>query len=296
MKNILLTGGGGQLGRAFRKISGAYPNLHITYTTRQSLDINNAAAVSAFLDGGQFDALVNCAAFTAVDKAETEKETAQEINHTAVSQLAKIAAQNDVFLIHIGTDFVFDGDFAGKNPRPYTEDDSPSPLSVYGQTKLNGELAVLATGGRALVIRTSWLYSEFGNNFARTMWKLGQKQPLRVVDDQFGSPTYAPDLSAAILSILQSSKLATFSGAALYHYCNHGAVCWHDFARDILKLGNIACSLSAIGSAEYAAAAKRPRYSVLDATRIQNDFGVEIKPYAESLKECVSNMADLPCR
>ncbi len=279
MKEILVTGSNGQLGSEIRQLEKQYPGFAFTYTDVDELDLTDEKAVDDFLKSGQFDFCINCAAYTAVDKAEDDHELARLINSTAVEYLSKACTAHHSFLVHISTDYVFDG----TNYRPYTEADPPSPNSIYGLTKLEGEKAMKQFAGHGLIIRTSWLYSSFGNNFVKTMLRLGkERDTLGVVADQIGTPTYAGDLARAILDILCSKKIK--ESVNIYHYSNEGVISWYDFAQAIMHESGTSCRISAIESKDFPAKANRPFYSVLNKAKIKNDFGLEVPYWLESLK------------
>lgn len=273
---FLITGANGQLGRALRKELGE----RAVYCDRAALDIADASAVRAFFSGKNFDAIVNCAAYTAVDKAESEPEAAQKINVCGAQNLA----ETGIPLVHVSTDYVFDGE---KN-RPYRETDATAPQSVYGATKLAGELAVLERAGTAAVIRTSWLYSEFGNNFVKTMRRLGaERERLGVVFDQTGTPTYAEDLAKAIAALLPNLAAGT---KEIYHFSNEGVCSWFDFARAIMEFSSLRCEVSPIETADYPTPAKRPAYSVLNKGKIKKTLGIKIDHWRDALARCINTL------
>ena len=281
--NILVTGAGGQLGRSLQKIAAAYPEYRLVFTRRAETDIADEQAVERALRESGARALINCAAYTAVDRAETEADQARRANALGPAVLAAAALRRDIPLVHISTDYVF----SGRGNRPLTEDDAPDPESVYGRTKLEGEQAVRRCGCRAAVVRTGWLYSEFGRNFVKTMLQAArQGRELSVVDDQTGGPTYAEDLARAILELIKRG-IGDFS---LYHYADQGAVSWYDFARAIFDLSGVRpAALRPIRTEEYAAAAPRPRYSVLDKTKIKS-LGIETPLWRDSLARCIETL------
>jgi len=281
MYNILVTGANGQLGNEFRKIAPGCDDYRFTLTDIGELDILDNKAVSRFLAVHSFDCIINCAGYTAVDKAETEREKAMEVNAVAVKNLAAAANEHHALLVHISTDYVFDG----YNHRPYLETDRENPISWYGTTKLEGERKVLMHAGKALIIRTSWLYSSSGTNFLRTILQKGrQQEELRVVCDQIGTPTWAADLARAILSLLPRSDV---NEKRIYHYSNEGVCSWYDFAKEIIEMAGIDCRIVPIPTSEFPTAARRPFYSVLDKGKIKKDFGIEIPYWRESLKRCM---------
>ncbi len=285
MKEILVTGSNGQLGSEIRQLEKQYPGFSFTYTDVDELDLTDEKAVYDFLKNGQFDFCINCAAYTAVDKAEDDRELARLINATAVEYLTKACNAHNTYLVHISTDYIFDG----TNYRPYVETDPPSPNSYYGLTKHEGEKAVEKFAGSSLIIRTAWLYSSFGNNFVKTMLRLGkERDALGVVVDQIGSPTYAGDLARAILDILCGKKIK--QGVEIYHYSNEGVISWYDFARAIMNESGTDCKINAIESKDFPAKANRPFYSVLNKTKIKKDFGLEIPYWLDSLKHVLGQL------
>lgn len=280
MKNILVTGANGQLGNALQAIAAQYPDFQLLYTDKDTLDITSAEAVDAYFSGKNIHAVINCAAYTAVDKAEEDEEAAFMLNFQAPLILAEAAAKFNTAFIHISTDYVFDG----RHYRPYTESDETSPQSIYGSSKLRGEAAVLGYHPGAVIIRTSWLYSRYGVNFVLRMQELmKEKESLNVVYDQVGTPTYAPDLAAVILTILQHPGPA----GGVYHYSNEGVTSWYDFAIAIKGLTGASCRISPVTSDKYPTAAKRPAYSVLNKEKIKSVFGVEIPYWKDSLAVCL---------
>ena len=284
MKNILLTGANGQLGNEFKKISKNFPDTRFLFTDIDELNITNEKALVGFFSDKRFDVLINCAAYTAVDKAEDEPERADLINRQAVKNLALICKEKNIRLIHFSTDFVFDGQ---KNI-PYTETDRPAPVSVYGKTKLDGELEIINICTDYLIIRTSWLYSAFGNNFVKTIINKAETTGhLRVVYDQIGNPTHAYDLAIAVMKIIFHEN---YRKSGVYHFSGEGAVSWFDFACTIVELAGIACETEAVRSHEFVSKAVRPPYSVLDKTKIKNDFGIKIPWWQSSLKNCLKEM------
>lgn len=300
MKNILVTGACGQLGSEFRYLSGDMQDRHpinkegvegfnFMFTTRKELDIENSLQVSDFCRRNEVDVVVNCAAYTAVDKAEQESERAEAINHLAVRSLAKIAKDQGIALIHVSTDYVFDG----TTHRPYKEFDAPSPQSVYGKTKLDGELAIQKINpANSIIIRTSWVYSEFGNNFVKTMLRLGQERDeLSVVCDQVGTPTNARDLAGAILKIIPQLLEGALKNenVEVYHYSNAGVCSWYDFASSIFELYGIECKVIPISSEAYPTPVKRPYYSVMDKGKIVEEFNLGVQHWRTSLSQLSLN-------
>lgn len=287
MHNILLTGSSGQLGSEIRELSARYPQYAFTFADRSMLDISNLCKFEDFFDGKRFDAIINCAAYTAVDKAESEVELADTINHRFVSMLAKIAKRDSAKLIHISTDYVFDG----KNHRPYVESDPTDPQGVYGRTKCDGENAILSVAlENAIIIRTSWVYSSYGANFVKTMLRLGrERDTLGVIFDQVGTPTYARDLAQAILDILPQINNGK---PEIYHYSNEGVASWYDFAKAIFELSGVECLVKAITTDQYPTPASRPHYSLLNKTKIKNDFNLTIPYWRDSLTNCLHALGE----
>jgi dTDP-4-dehydrorhamnose reductase len=282
MKNILVTGSNGQLGSELRRLAAEFESVKFYFTDVPDLDISNESAIDDFLKLQPVDALINCAAYTAVDKAESEPEMAMLINATAPGILAAAAAKHGFTLVHISTDYVFDG----CNFRPYAETDATGPVSAYGQSKLEGERAVFKSAANSLIIRTSWMYSEFGHNFVKTILRLAaEREELKVVFDQIGTPTYAADLARAILDILLNHQI---NGTHVYHYSNEGVCSWFDFARAIVDLADSRCRVIPIPSSGFPTPAPRPHYSVLDKSAIKADFGIEIPWWHDSLKTCMN--------
>jgi dTDP-4-dehydrorhamnose reductase len=281
--NILITGANGQLGMSIQKLAPSYPEHMFTYTDFKELDITDFEKVKEYLSAQQFDVLINCAAYTAVDKAEEDKEKAKLLNVSATKHLARLTEEFNIYLIHISTDFIFDGT---KN-HPYTEDDKPKPQSVYGTTKADGENAVIENAGNAAIIRTSWLYSEFGNNFMKTIVRLAsERDSLNIVNDQIGTPTYAGDLAECILYILPNAK--KIKGVEIYHYSNQGETSWYGFAKAIVEINGISCDIKPIPTSDYPLPATRPAYSVMSKEKIKREFGIKIPKWEESLRKCLS--------
>ena len=283
--NILVTGANGQLGCEMRRLGAVSPNNYI-FTDVAELDITNAVAVALFVKQYSVDAIVNCAAYTNVDKAESNEATAELINATAVDNLAIAAKEVDATLFHVSTDYVFGHE--GNTPR--TEDMPTSPLGVYGRTKLHGEQAIEKSGCKALIFRTAWLYSEFGNNFLKTMMRLtAEREQLNVVFDQIGTPTYAGDLALAIFSIIEAGVYPGNEG--IYHFSNEGACSWYDFAVEIAAAaGNTGCRINPCHSSEFPSPVSRPPYSVLDKTKIKNTFDIDIPHWRESMEYCIKRI------
>lgn len=278
---VLVTGANGQLGKELRQLEKAWPQFDFLFLSREDLPIHHFELVRQFFAAEHPDYLINCAAYTAVDKAESEKELAYQINAEAVGVLAAICKQQHCRFIHISTDYVFDGN----GHRPYTEDDPCSPQSVYGASKYKGEQLALQFDPGCIIIRTSWVYSSFGKNFVKTILHLLKEKPaLSVVNDQKGSPTYAADLAEAILSIISSTSWKP----GIYNYSNTGNITWHAFALAIAALQHSSVPIQGISTDQYPTAARRPAYSVLDTTKIAETFGVPIRDWKESLARCLS--------
>jgi len=282
MNNILVTGGNGQLGSELKELAPAYANYHFIFTDVENLDICDHNAVATFIDKNNINTIINCAAYTAVDKAEEQFELADKINHLAVANFAQIAKDKNIQLVHISTDYVFDG----TNHKPYTETDSPNPESVYGKTKLAGEQVMqYINPANSIIIRTSWVYSSYGNNFVKTMLRLGkEREELNVVVDQIGTPTHAADLAKAILTILPKIKN---EAVEILHYSNEGVCSWFDFAKAIFKMQGLPVKVKPIESAEYPTPAKRPFYSVLNKTSIKEKYQLEVPYWKNSLDCCL---------
>lgn len=282
MHRILVTGSNGQLGSEIRELTKNDVTNVYFYTDVTELDITNKSAVNTFIENHQIDILVNCAAYTQVDKAEDDEKTAFLINATAPGNLAESCQKYEVTLFHISTDYVFDG----SNNVPYIETQSTSPLGIYGRSKLKGEELIQKSGCNYLIIRTSWLYSSFGHNFVKTIGRLSsEKEELKVVFDQVGTPTYARDLATVILTIIQNDQFENRKG--IYHYSNEGVCSWYDFAIAINEFFGNDCLIRPCNSDEFPAKVTRPNYSVLDKTKIKSVFGVEIGYWRDSLCKCV---------
>ena len=289
---VLVTGSNGQLGRSLNHLVDQYKtDYRFVFATREQLDLTDFQNIRSFIEKNQFDVIINCAAYTAVDKSEVEKEHANLVNHLSVKNIAEIARDNCIKLIHISTDYVFDG----LKLKPYIEKDNTSPKNVYGKTKLDGENAILSTMAcDALIIRTSWLYSEYGNNFLDTILKLTQtKEKLNIVSDQIGSPTYANDLAIAILKIIESKKFSEASEISeVFHYSNDGKCSWYDFAREIVQISGKKCSIDPISSKDYPQSATRPKHVLLDKDKIRNAFGLDIIFWKDSLNKCIQTLSN----
>ena len=286
-KRIVITGANGQLGRELSRLGAVSPNEYIP-TDIAELDITDKAAVESFFAENRVDVIVNCAAYTNVDRAEEDEATALKLNAEAVGNLAEAAKKMDAMLIHISTDYVFGTE--GNTPR--TEDMPTSPLGAYGRTKLAGEKAVAESGCKAIILRTAWLYSEFGGNFLKTMLRLtGENEALKVVFDQVGTPTYAGDLALAIFSIIDGDVYEGREG--LYHFSNEGACSWFDFATDIAAAAGHQCRIVPCHSSEFPSKVTRPPYSVLDKSKFKSTFGIEIPHWRESMLYCLKRLGAL---
>lgn len=280
---VLVTGANGQLGQSIQSIANNYPEIEFVFCDSEKLDITDYDNVNAVFNEFIPNYCINAAAYTAVDKAESEPAKAFSINVLGPQNLAKICKMNNTILVHISTDFVFDG----TKKTPYTELDEPNPTGVYGQTKLEGELAIQAIWEKHFIIRTSWVYSQFGNNFMKTMLRLAsERDTLSVVDDQIGTPTNAVDLAEVLLKIIDSchAELVSASNYGIYNFSNEGQCSWYDFAKKIFEVNNINIDLQPIPSTSYPTPAQRPAYSVLDKSKIKSIFGIEIYAWEKSLK------------
>ena len=278
MMKILVTGANGQLGSELAALSSNYAHYEWFFADRTQITLDNLEVLKTQLNEIQPDAIFNCGAYTAVDKAETEKELAFTINHLAVELIAKYTAKNNAKLIHISTDYVFDG----TSSIALNEEAQTNPINVYGASKIAGEIACLKENPNSIIIRTSWVYSKFANNFVKTMQRLMQeRESINVVNDQIGSPTYAADLAQAMIDILESSEWIP----GIYNYSNEGEISWYEFALAIKEFGNYDCNVGGIPSSSYPTPAKRPEFSLLDKKKIKVTYSLEIPNYKESLKE-----------
>ena len=291
---ILVTGKNGQLGQSINKIvnTGNGKNNYqqdneFIFVGREELDLSKKESIASYFDNNNFDVIINCGAYTAVDRAEEEQNLTNQVNHLAVKQLAGIAKEQKAKLIHISTDYVFDG----TGSKPYKETDKTNPINVYGKTKLAGEKAlqeIMPTN--AMIIRTSWVYSEYGNNFVKTMLRLGkERNEINVVSDQIGSPTYATDLAKAILKIIDNRDYQDKDKATeIYHHSNKGEISWYDFTKEIFKLAKIDCKVSPITTEQYPTPAKRPRNTLMSKDKIIEEFSLEILDWKKSLETCIT--------
>lgn len=279
--NLLITGSNGQLGNEMRVALADYPEIKAFYTDVDTLDITDEGQIDAFVVENGITDVVNCAAYTAVDRAEDDEATATRVNVDAVRNLGVVAARRGLRLVHISTDYVFDG----TGCKPYTEDMPVCPTNVYGRTKLAGEEALRSVCGDAVVIRTSWLYSSFGNNFVKTMLRLGrERDELGVIFDQVGTPTYAADLARAIIAVLRAGEW--HSGT--YHYSNEGVCSWYDFTKMIHHIAGIECNVKPIESGAYPVRTPRPHYSVLNKSKIKSTYSIEVPYWIDSLRRCIA--------
>lgn len=282
---VLVTGCNGQLGSEIRDLYINYKNMEFVFKDLPELDISDADSVNSLIIDKQINAVINCAAYTAVDKAEENIEIAERVNSKGVSNIVESLKKVNGKLIHISTDYVFDGN----NSQPYRESDQVSPIGIYGKTKRAGELVVFNSKIDAIVIRTSWLYSSFGNNFLKTMIHLGkEKGSLNVISDQIGTPTYARNLAKTCLEILSGQYSSYISEKGnLYHYSDAGVASWYEFTISIMDLAGLNCEVKPIKTKDYPTLAKRPHYSVLNKEKIKTDFNIDIPDWKESLKECI---------
>jgi dTDP-4-dehydrorhamnose reductase len=280
IKTILITGANGQLGQCFRSLEKDFPTYKFIFASRNELAIEQEDAINTFFEKTKIDVCINCAAYTAVDKAEMEREIAIQINDTAVGYLAKACKNNNAQFIHISTDYVFDGTATA----PYKANEKTNPVNFYGQTKLDGELNAIKENKESIIIRTAWVYSNYGNNFVKTMMRLmNERVSIGVVNDQRGAPTYAPNLAAAIMHIIDKNNFV----AGIYHYCNKGNISWYDFATEIAAKITTKCIVNPISTSQFPTPAARPAYSVLNTSKIEETFGVLIPEWKESLGECL---------
>ena len=282
---ILLTGADGQLGNEIRYLSGSYPQYEFLYTDFGDLDITIARDVDQFFADHRPEVVINCAAYTSVDKAETEEASAYMVNSKAPGILAMASSKYNCLLFHVSTDYVFEG----TGHRPLLETDTASPQSVYGKSKLAGEKAVSNFASRGIILRTSWLYSAYGNNFVKTILKRGREQgALNIVSDQVGTPTYAHDLAKIILDMIPQA--ISFKGVQIFHFSDEGIASWYDFANAIVEISGIDCKVIPISTQEYPLPAERPCYSVLDKSKLKKQFKIEIPYWRESLKHCLGRL------
>jgi len=282
---VLVTGANGQLGTSLKNRQKNFSKIDFVFTDVDELDITNEEELEAFFHHQDFDYLVNCAAYTAVDKAEEDQENAMRLNVHAVKLLARFSKKNNFKIIHISTDYIF----GGKNFRPYTEEAIPEPESIYASTKYDAEKILAEFSNNAIILRTSWLYSEYGNNFVKTIIKLAnEREELRIIADQIGTPTYAGDLASAIMTVINNYPKT--QKTEVYHFSNQGIASWYDFAVEIVSLSRLDCNVKPIRTEEYPLPAIRPFYSVMDKRKFTDTFNIEIPHWKESLKTCISNL------
>jgi dTDP-4-dehydrorhamnose reductase len=280
MKTILITGSKGQLGSEMQQAAVRYPQFNYIYTDVDELDICDKIALNGFVKANLVNFIVNCAAYTAVDKAEDDVELCYKINSDAVRNIGEVATLNGIKVVHVSTDYVFDG----TNHIPYIENQEVSPATVYGKSKLAGEEALMESCKESVIIRTSWLYSSFGNNFVKTMMKLGtERESLNVIFDQIGSPTYAADLAEAIMKVVSSDDFVP----GIYHFSDEGVCSWYDFTKTIHKIAGISCNVQPIESKDFPVRTPRPHYSVLNKAKIKSTYGITIPHWEESLEKCI---------
>jgi len=286
MINILVTGSNGQVGSEIQELSKKY-NYNFFFTDRETLDITHQETIKNFVEINNITTIINCAAYTAVDRAEKDKLNADKVNHLAVQYLAQISKDSNIKLIHISTDYVFNG----KNYKPYTEVENTNPNSVYGKTKLDGENTIININpSNSIIIRASWVYSSFGTNFVKTMLRLGKdKDELGVIFDQVGTPTYARDLAIVILDILPRIESKTVE---VYNYSNEGVLSWYDFAKEIMRMAKLDCKVNPIETKDYPTPATRPHYSLLNKSKIKDEFNIIIPYWKDSLDECLKVLGE----
>jgi len=280
MNTILITGSHGQLGNEMQQAAIRFPAFNFLYTDVEDLDICDKAALSDFVKANKVNIIVNCAAYTAVDKAEDDVALCYKINSDAVRNIGEVASENNLKVVHVSTDYVFDG----TNYLPYNEDQPVCPATVYGKSKLAGEQALMETCKQAVILRTAWLYSSFGNNFVKTMMKLGtDRDSLNVIFDQVGTPTYAADLANTILKVLSHETFVP----GIYHFSDEGVCSWYDFTKSIHRIAGITCNVQPIETKDYPARTPRPHYSVLNKAKIKSTYGMVIPHWEESLVRCI---------
>lgn len=283
MQTILVTGCNGQLGSEMQVAANRFPSFQYIYTDVAELDICDKNTLDAFVKENAVNIIVNCAAYTAVDKAEDDIELCYKINRDAVKNIGEVASENNLKVVHVSTDYVFDG----TNYLPYTEDLPVCPATVYGKSKLEGEQALMESCGQAVILRTAWLYSSFGNNFVKTMIKLGtERESLNVIFDQVGTPTYAADLADAILCLLSNETFVP----GIYHYSDEGVCSWYDFTKTIHRIAKVTCNVQPIETKDYPARTPRPHYSVLNKSKIKSTYNISIPHWEESLEKCINLM------
>jgi dTDP-4-dehydrorhamnose reductase len=283
MNSVLITGAYGQLGASLKNICRDNSECTCFFTDVDTLDICDKKQLYDFVKGNNISVIVNCAAYTAVDKAEDDRELCCKINRDAVRNIGEIATGNNAKVIHVSTDYVFDG----QGNRPYSEEDETAPQSVYGHSKLDGEKALLSTCPDTVIVRTAWLYSETGNNFVKTMLRLGrERDSVGVVNDQKSTPTYAGDLASAIKTVMEAARFVP----GIYHYTNEGICTWYDFAKKIFEFSGLQCSVKPLRTEEYPTRATRPAYSVLDKTKIKQTYKIDIPAWEDSLTKMINKV------
>lgn len=281
--NILVTGANGQLGSELKDLALQYPSFHMVFTDKEELDVTDEEKVYKFLKKNGINCLINCVGYTAVDQAEDHRDDAMLLNATAARYLAAATARVNALMVHVSTDYVFDG----HGFRPYSEGDTANPKTIYGKTKLDGEIEVIFNARRAIIIRTSWLYSRYGQNFVKTVLsKAREEHKLRIVFDQIGTPTYAADLAGAILDMIP--RVPDKVRGEVYNYSNEGVASWYDFAKAIVDMKDIDCEITPILSKEIQTKALRPHYSVLDKSRIKREYGLVVPHWRDSLERCLA--------
>ena len=287
---ILVIGKNSQLGKSIHKlVVNTKQTDNFIFVGREELDLSNEDSITLYFEKNVFDIIINCAAYTAVDKAEEEAGLANQVNHLAVRQLAQIAKNQQAKLIHISTDYVFDGE----SDKPYTETDVTNPINIYGKTKLAGEQSlkeIMSTN--AIIVRTSWVYSEYGNNFVKTVLRLGkERDEINVVSDQIGSPTYATDLASAILDIVKNVEFKKSNQVTqIYHYSSQGDCSWYEFTKEIFRIAEVSCKVEPIKTDQYPTPAKRPKNTVINKDKIINIFGIVISDWTKSIRICIKNI------
>ena len=283
-KKIIVTGSSGQLGSELKELARDDQRSDFLFFSRDQLEITNESSVKNILELHRPQFLINCAAYTAVDKAETERQLARQVNGTAVGNLAKHCAALQIKFLHLSTDYVFNGEAKS----PLRETDLVDPINYYGQSKLAGEQLAFQNNPQSIVIRTSWVYSHYGHNFVKTMIRLmKERESINVVNDQYGSPTYAFDLAEAIIEIIGSGRWAS----GIYNFSNEGIISWYDFANEIKRQLDFSCKINPISTSEFPTPATRPAWSVLDNSKIQQTYGIKLKPWQESLQRCIDKLA-----
>lgn len=284
-KRVLICGCNGQLGRTLQDLISHYPEFNFYCTDIDTLDLRDFDAVSSFIDANKIDITINASAYTAVERAESEETLAYQVNEKAVDNLARVMYRRGGFLVHISTDYVFDGE----SQEAYKPEDTPNPVSVYGASKLAGERRMIESGCRGVIIRVAWLYSIYGNNFVKTMLKLSsEREEIRVVNDQWGAPTNAQDLAEAIMKIIQCED--RISGTEIYHFSNDGVISWYQFAEEIIRLSGHNCRVNPISSEEFGAKVKRPSFSLLDHNKIAKEFNISVQKWENSLARDLSRI------